>query len=144
MNPAKDSVSRREFLLQAPAVLAGDSKRLIIDTHLEVWTVDPEFPFHHPEHPDVKPEISAPIENEVEEMRDYGLRYAVLINPRDYGWDDAYISYSLHKYPDRFVAHGLINPEDPKVVARLRHWVTEHGFQGIAIQPAVPSKLHLA
>src|SRR6266852_3974342 len=108
MNPAKDSVSRREFLLQAPAVLAGDSKRLIIDTHLEVWTVDPEFPFHHPEHPDAKPEISAPIENEVEEMRDYGLRYAVLINERNYGWDNSYVSYSLHKYPDRFVAHGLI------------------------------------
>jgi predicted TIM-barrel fold metal-dependent hydrolase len=102
---------------------------------LEVWTIDPRFPFHHSEHPDEKPEISAPIENEVEEMRECGLRFAVLINPRDYGWDNSYVSYSLHKYPDRFVAHGLINPEDPKVVERLRYWVKEHGFQGMRFSP---------
>src|SRR5437867_7752684 len=80
-------VSRRELLAQAAAGLAGESKRLIIDTHLEVWTIDPKFPFHHPEHPESKPEIGAPIENQVEVMRDFGLRYAVLINPRFYGWD---------------------------------------------------------
>src|SRR5712692_9379423 len=102
MNPAKNAVNRREFLAQATAGLAGDSKRLIIDTHLEVWTTDPTFPFHHPEHPEDKPDISAPIENEVEVMGDYGLRYAVLINPRYYGWDNSYVSYSLHRYPDWF------------------------------------------
>ena len=135
MNPAKNAVSRRDFLAQAAAGLAEESRRLIIDTHLEVWTIDPKFPFHHPEHPEAKPDIGAPIENEVEVMRDYGLRYAVLINPRDYGWDNSYISYSLDKYPDRFVAHGLINPEDPKVVERLRYWVKEHGFQGMRFSP---------
>ena len=128
-------VSRRSFLAQAAAALTPASKRLIIDTHLEVWTHDPRFPFHHPEHPESKPEIDGPIENEVEEMRQYGLRYAVLINPRYYGWDNSYISYSLHRYPDRFVAHGLINPEDPDVVDRLNYWVTEHGFQGMRFSP---------
>ena len=130
MDLINDALTRRAFLAQAATGLAADSKRIIIDTHLEVWTIDPQFPFRHPEHPDAKPEISAPIENEVEVMSDYGLRYAVLINPRYYGWDNSYISYSLHKYPDRFVAHGLINPEDPKVVERLRYWIKEHGFQG--------------
>ena|SRR5438132_13577858 len=135
MNAADSNVSRRAFLAQAAAGMAGKSNRLLIDTHLEVWTIDPEFSFHHPEHPDAKPEIGAPIENEVEDMREYGLRYAVLINPRYYGWDNSYISYSLHKYPDRFVAQGLINPEDPKVVDRLRYWVKEHGFQGMRFSP---------
>jgi predicted TIM-barrel fold metal-dependent hydrolase len=135
MHPADSNVSRRQFLAQAAASLAGKSKRLVIDTHLEVWTINPKFPFHHPEHPDEKPEISATIENEVEEMRNSGLRYAVLINPRYYGWDNSYISYSLHKYPDLFVAHGLINPEDPKVADRLRYWVKEHGFQGMRFSP---------
>ena len=106
MHAKTNTPSRREFLAQAAASLAGESKRLIIDTHLEVWTLDPKFPFHHPEHPENKPEISAPIENQVEVMREFGLRYAVLINPRYYGWDNSYISYSLHKYPDKFVAHG--------------------------------------
>jgi predicted TIM-barrel fold metal-dependent hydrolase len=97
MSLAKNTVGRREFLAQAAAGLVNESKRLIIDTHLEVWTIDPKFPFRHPEE---KPDISAPIENEVEEIREYGLRYAVLINPRDHGWDNSYISYSLHKYPE--------------------------------------------
>ncbi|PYT31030.1 MAG: amidohydrolase [Acidobacteria bacterium] len=129
-----NSLNRRRFLVQA-AALRTKAKPLIIDTHLEVWTLDPKFPFHHPEHPEARPEIAAPIENEVQEIRDYGLRYAVLINPRYYGWDNSYISYSLHRYPDLFVAHGLLNPEDPKAPERLRYWIREHGFQGMRFSP---------
>jgi hypothetical protein len=141
MNLAKNTVSRREFLAQAGAGLVSESKRLIIDTHLEVWTIDPRFPIHHPEHAEEKPEISAPIENEVEETREYGLRYAVLINPRVFGWDNSYISYSLHKYSDRFVAHGLINPEGPKIVERLRYWVCAAGIEPGVVSNDSPEKL---
>ena len=129
-----NSATRRRFLVQT-AALAAKTRPLIIDTHLEVWTLDPKFPFHHPEHPEARPEIAAPIENQVQVMRDYGLRYAVLINPRYYGWDNSYISYSLHRYPDLFVAHGLLNPEDPKAPERLRYWIREHGFQGMRFSP---------
>jgi predicted TIM-barrel fold metal-dependent hydrolase len=59
----------------------------------------------------------------------------VLVNPRYFGWDNSYLSYSLHKYPTLFVAHGLINPEDPQVAERLRYWMTEHGFQGMRFSP---------
>src|SRR5947209_2184844 len=70
----------------------------VIDTHLEIWTFDPKFPFHHPERPDLKRvDVDAPVENEVAEMREFGLKYAVLINPRYYGWDNSYISYALHR-----------------------------------------------
>src|ERR1700689_753640 len=105
-------ISRRRFLSQASVGLASaKAERLIIDTHLEVWTFDPKFPFHHPERPDLKRlEVEAPIENEVAEMDEFGLKYAVLINPRFYGWDNSYIDFSLHKYPRRFVAHGLLDP----------------------------------
>lgn len=89
---------RRAFLASLAAPLAA-ADRLIIDTHLEVWTLDPKFPFAHPERPNLKVPMAAPIENEVECMKDFGIRYAVLINPRYFGWDNSYISYSLHKYP---------------------------------------------
>ena len=79
--------------------------------------------------------MAAPIENQVEQMKDFGLKYTVLVNPRYFGWDNSYISYSLHKYPKLFVAHGLVNPEDPKVAERLRYWVKEHGFQGMRFSP---------
>ena len=79
--------SRREFLALATAGLAAAKPdRLIIDTHLEVWTFDPKFPFHHPERPDLKRvDVEAPIENEVAVMRDFGLKYTVLVNPRFFG-----------------------------------------------------------
>jgi predicted TIM-barrel fold metal-dependent hydrolase len=129
--------SRRTLLVQAAGgLLSGASERLIIDTHLEVWTFDPKFPFHHPERPDLKrTNIEAPIENQVAQMKDFGLRYTVLVNPRFFGWDNSYISYSLHKYPNLFVAHGLLNPEDPKLVDNLRYWMNEHGLQGFRFSP---------
>src|SRR3954452_1363371 len=133
--------SRREFLISAAAtattaLAAAKPGTLIIDTHLEVWTFDPKFPFHHPERPDLKRvDIEAPIENEVAVMRDFGLKYAVLINPRFYGWDNSYISHSLHLYPKLFVAHGLLNPAEPDLAGRLRYWVREHGFQGMRFSP---------
>jgi len=127
--------TRRTLIAQLAAGLANAQSRLIIDTHLEVWTLDPKFPFSHPERPDLKVPIAAPIENQVEQMKDFGLKYAVLINPRYYGWNNSYISYSLHKYPKLFVAHGLVNPEDPNVAERLRYWITEHGFQGMRFSP---------
>lgn len=136
---ARRALSRRAFLAGAAgaagAARAAKPPRLIIDTHLEVWTLDPRFPFHHPERPDLKVNMAAPIENEVEVMRDFGLTYTVLVNPRYFGWDNSYISYSLHKYPKLFVAHGLIDPLDPHVAGRLRYWVKEHGFQGMRFSP---------
>ncbi|MDQ6708254.1 MAG: amidohydrolase, partial [Acidobacteriota bacterium] len=39
------------------------------------------------------------------------------------------------KYPRLFVAHGLLNPEDPKIAENLRYWVRERGFQGMRFSP---------
>jgi len=129
--------SRRTFLGSLTAAAAsGRSTKLLIDTHLEVWTFDPKFPFHHPEHPGLKRvAVEAPIENQIADMQEFGLRYAVLITPRYYGWDNSYTSYSLHRYPDRFAAHGLLDPLGADPAERLRYWVKEHGFQGMRFSP---------
>src|SRR5690348_15628108 len=110
------SKTRRQFLAAATAAACARAAAAapLIDTHLEVWTFDPKFPFHHPERPELKRvDVEAPIESEVAVMRDFGLRYAVLINPRYFGWDNSYISDSLHRYQDLFVAHGLLDPAGP-------------------------------
>lgn len=138
MKHLRCEVTRREFLALSVAGLTSTklARRLIIDTHLEIWTLDPEFPFHDPEHANLKRvPIAAPVENEVREMREFGIKYAVLINPRYYGWDNSYVSYSLHKYPNLFVAHGLLNPLGPDPAGRLRYWIKEHGFQGMRFSP---------
>jgi predicted TIM-barrel fold metal-dependent hydrolase len=131
------TATRRQFLAAAAAAIAAATPTSpIIDTHLEVWTFGPRFPFHHPERPELKRvDTEAPIENEVAEMRDFGLKYAVLINPRYFGWDNSYISHSLHRYPNLFVAHGLLDPAGPDLPGRLRYWVQEHGFQGMRFSP---------
>src|SRR5499427_1275653 len=125
---------RRTFFSALTAGLAAGSRPgqaqppLIIDTHLEVWTFDPHFPFHHPERPELKRvPVEAPIANEVEEMREFGIKYAVLINPRFFGWDNSYIADSLHRYPHLFVAHGLLDPAGPDLPGRLRYWIQEQG-----------------
>jgi predicted TIM-barrel fold metal-dependent hydrolase len=103
---------------------------------LKIWTDDRRFPFHDPEHPDLKRvPVRAPVGNEVAEMREFGLEYAVLINPIYYAWGNSYVSYSLHRYPNLFVAHGLINPLGPDPAGRLRYWIKEHGFQGMRFSP---------
>ncbi len=50
-------------------------------------------------------------------------------------WDNSYISYSLHKYPKLFVAHGLLDPLGPDPAGRLRYWAKAHGFQGMRFSP---------
>ena len=79
------SLTRRTLMAQLAAGLATAQSRLIIDTHLEVWTLDQRFPFAHPERPNLQVAMAAPIENQVEQMKDFGLKYAVLINPRYFG-----------------------------------------------------------
>lgn len=128
-------IDRRAFLSQAAAAVLPRRKRLLIDTHVEVWTIDPKFPFGHPENPNARPTESAPIENQVAQMKDYAIKYAVLINPRYFGWDNSYINHSLLSDPKLFVAHGLLNPLDPKAPEKLRYWIKDRGFQGMRFSP---------
>lgn len=136
--------SRRSFLTQSSAAIASlgiscaepESQHLIIDTHIHVYTFDPRFPFNHPERPDLKRlSMEAPVENLAAQMKEFGVKYSVLVQPRYYGWDNSYMSYCIQKYPELFVAIGLIEPEDPKVAGKLRYWVTGHGFQGMRFSP---------
>ena len=53
--PCDRTLDRRRFLIRAAASLARPRDRLLIDTHLEVWTIDDRFPFRHPERPEVRP-----------------------------------------------------------------------------------------
>lgn len=108
----------------------------MIDTHLELFTNDPRYPFRHPENPSLGfRTVQATVENQVDQMREFGLQYAVLINPRFYGWDNSYIADSRRRFPNLFVAHGLIDPEHPRVAEHLAYWVEEHQFQGMRFSP---------
>lgn len=129
-------LNRRTFLAMLASAWGIKPGQLLIDTHLEVWTDDPKFPFKHPENPNLgfRP-VQAPIENQVEQMKEFGLKYSVLINPRFYGWDNSYVADCRRRFPELFVAHGLLDPLDPKMCERLRYWVEEQGLQGMRFSP---------
>ena len=120
----------KSVLVKAP----NSSKKIkIVDTHVETWNFN--FPFNHPENPRLNVTIEAPIENQVEQMKEFGIDRAVLINPRYYGWDNSYVANCLKRFPDLFVGHGLLNPLDPRIANNLRFWVNEHGFSGMRFSP---------
>src|SRR5262249_21489655 len=110
-----------------------NSKRLLIDSHMHVWTGDPErFPFAHPY--DAKftpPKIPATVEALVAEMDQKGVSHCVLVQTISHGWDNRYLAECLKRHPKRFKGQGLIDPTDPNVADKLEYWMTKHNLAGM-------------
>ncbi|MEM7032773.1 MAG: amidohydrolase family protein [Chloroflexota bacterium] len=50
-------------------------------------------------------------------------------------WDNGYIADSVARYPNRFVGHGLIDPQDPDNATQVRYWIQERGLVGFRFHP---------
>jgi predicted TIM-barrel fold metal-dependent hydrolase len=141
---------RRRFLKSAglaaaalgtwPAALTAkqaDRRGPVIDTHMHVWANDPRrYPFSHPYDPDFQqPPHEATVEMLLEDMDRHGCTHAVLVQVIYHGWDNAYVADCVRRYPDRFKAHGLIDPTDPQVADKLEQWIQERGLHGMRFSP---------
>ncbi len=121
------------------AVAAAKKSPPIIDTHMHVWANDPQrYPFPHPykkdfAHADVPHE--ATVEMLVDDMDRHGCTHAVLVQVIYHGWDNTYVADCVKRYPDRFKAHGLIDPADPDVAKKMEFWIKEHGLHGMRFSP---------
>ena len=120
------------------------AKPLVIDTHMHVWSDDPDkFPFIHPYDPKyMPPKIPASLDRVVKEMDEYGVTHCVLVQTICHGWDNRYLVHCLKAHPKRFRGQGLIDPTDPKVADKLaallkRTPLIVHGDDGGALQPHV-------
>lgn len=133
------STARSTAALGAATALSshGAGKTPTIDTHMHVWSGDPErFPFAHPYDPKYKPPaIAATVELLVKEMDEFGVSHCVLVQTICHGWDNRYLVYCLQAHPRRFRGHGLIDPTDPKVADKLEYWVRQHGLAGMRFSP---------
>ena len=110
--------------------------RLIIDTHLEVWTLDPKFPFDHPERPNLNGHVRRA--HRESGRADEGLRTEVRSPDQPALLRLGQLLYQLLAFTNiRSCSSPMacINPEDPNVAERLRYWVKEHGFQGMRFSP---------
>lgn len=131
---ANHEISRRALLLGSAAM--ADTKSPVIDTHMHVWSQDfQRYPIKPPE-PNIKPLTEdGSAERHIEELKEHGIHRSVLVQPRQYGWDNRYIADSVRRFPDRFVGHGLIDPHDPNNAAVLQQEVRKNGLAGMRLSP---------
>jgi len=51
-------------------------------------------------------------------------------------WDNGYIAESVKRFPDRFVGHGMVDPQDEQNNAETaRHWIEDRGLVGFRFHP---------
>ena len=106
----------------------------IIDPHVHVWINDPAFPW-----PAENP--NPPAEDHTAEellalMDANGVEKTVLVQVIHYRWDNSYVAHVIKQYPDRFMAVGRINPEDPASPDHMSMWTEEHGLHGMRLSPS--------
>ena len=136
-------LSRREFLATSAAVAAAASASPVIDTHMHVWPMDPaRYPFKPPEPNYRIPTQEGSVELYLEEMKKDGIDRAVLVQERSSGWNNAYISDCVRRFPKLFVGHGLIDPRDPGNAAVLEREIKTNRLAGMRLSPIYhpPSK----
>ena len=110
---------------------------MIVDTHVHVWEIDPpKYPVgptaptwnSYPDEPGTADELLA-------EMDVHGVDWTVLVQTSWSTWDNGYIADSVERFPNRFIGHGLIDPQDPNNAEQVRYWIKERGLVGFRFHP---------
>ena len=110
---------------------------MVVDTHVHVWEIDPpKYPVgptaptwnSYPDEPGTADELLA-------EMDTHGVDWTVLVQTSWSTWDNGYIADSVERFPDRFIGHGLIDPEDPDNAEQVRYWIKDRGLVGFRFHP---------
>ena len=84
---------------------------MIVDSHVHVWSANPEaYPWqpllaHVP-----PPKVPAPVERLIDDMDRASVDVAVLVQPSVYGFDHRYLLECLKASPGRFIGVGLVDP----------------------------------
>ena len=50
-------------------------------------------------------------------------------------WDNGYIADSQARFPDRFIGHGMLDPQNPDNADQARYWMEERGLLGFRFHP---------
>lgn len=111
------------------------AERRAIDTHVHVWPLD-DAPGHQPA-ADGKvspPDAAAPVEWLLQDMAEYHVAHCVLVQSSAFGWDNTYMVECLERYPGRFQAIGLVDPESPANARDLERWMAQ-GLAGFRFHP---------
>ena len=110
---------------------------MIVDTHVHVWEIDPpRYPIG-PTAPGWKsmPDEPGTVDELLEEMNVNDVDYSVLVQTSWSTWDNGYIADSVERFPDRFVGHGLIDPQDKNNAEKAVYWMQDRGLVGFRFHP---------
>ncbi len=110
---------------------------MIVDTHVHVWEIDPpRYPIG-PTAPNWTgmPDEPGTADELLEEMDGDKVDWSVLVQTSWSTWDNGYIADSTARFPNRFVGHGLIDPQDPDNAEQVRYWMNERGLAGFRFHP---------
>ena len=110
---------------------------MIVDTHVHIWEMPPIAPIG-PTAPRGSglPTEPATAELLLEDMDANGVDWTVIVQTSWSTWDNGYVADSARKYPDRFVAHGLVDPLDPDNAKTVAYWMDERGMVGFRFHPS--------
>jgi len=106
----------------------------VIDPHVHVWKNDPAFPWPA-ENPN-PPSEDRTAEMLLELMAAHGVEKTVLVQVIHYRWDNSYVAHVIEQHPDKFMAVGRVDPEDPAAPDHLSRWTEEGGLHGVRLSPA--------
>ena len=111
-------------------------KLLIIDTHVHVWEMPPVAPIG-PTAPSWKslPREHGNIELLLSDIQANKVDRAVIVQTSWSTWDNTYLSQASHRYPDKFVAMGLIDPQSIDNSITAVKWMDNYGIQGFRFHP---------
>ena len=105
----------------------------LVESHVHIWTVrDPRFG-KHPDSDFTPDREAAPADLFAAQDEVGGVAWTVLIQPRYYLWDNAYLAQAAEAHPDRFVVAGRVNPMEREAPRQLRELMQWPGYRGIRL-----------
>ena len=105
---------------------------MIVDSHVHVWTQQPE---RYPWAPigNYVPDSEASVEQLLEVMDATQVEKAVLVQPTPYGWDNRYLLDTVQSHPDRFRAVCLVDPFSPDNGNEMTRLDKQYGVSGFRL-----------
>lgn len=100
---------------------------MIIDSHLHVWSDDPE---RYPWAGEGTAEAGT-VELLLETMARHGVHKACIVQPIHYLFDNRYVADCLARYPTTFAGIAIMDRRAPDAVEQLERLVRDDGFEGL-------------
>ena len=104
-----------------------------VESHVHIWTVRDARFGKHPDSDFTPDREAAPADLFAAQDEVGGVAWTVLIQPRYYLWDNAYLAQAAEAHPDRFVVAGRVDPMHPEAPRQLRELMQWPGYRGIRL-----------